>query len=680
MTARQPVQQALYGYDRGHRLLASSTAIDGAAGRLLRSVTDMAFEEGTQHYLTALPVESLHAYALIRSWPAGEDRRPGSVWSHVLLIDLVEVGDHVGLAQLVSLFRHPADIRESKSADEVDFGPYELPIPLATYSEPSTIRKKDELIAVRVLKSVYLPRDRSWVECKELEVAETVLLAVWEQQWSRLRRSFSFRTRLRPSESTSFSFSIEVVQRGPRGPAPAKKSEDDWVRVLASDLLKPDSRFRRTLRLVGAGNSQLDQVAQIVSICEALLSGTTAPTLIVQEIAHRFPDSSEMRPLKRLLFGPVGDDRSLHGLWPEDEAVRIGLLLHAQASFLDVDDLMVGERLADLWETRPEDALLALTDFETGRQSPQLLEVVCDVTARAAPAKYLGRLGAKSPDLTREVIRRRPDILVTPTVWRGDQNHVEELIRLVAESPHESRRRVFFSLVKTNSVDAASRVCALDPEMWWEALEHFSSTKSAKQRQKIALALKSILDDLGAAAVGPPLGSEPTSSVMLMVAMATDLRAGVWRRFAVEQWVSLAGTFTSEDSPPRNLAEDPASLRVLAISLAAGSSSGSASLRKKAWSEGFGVLHSALAEATVDEEAWAVLSRLLPRAEQWDRCASLRRGLAREIALDQWSQADVEAVLDATPEYKEEVIRAATKGKKGRSLAWLRDLLERLAL
>ena len=44
-----------------------------------------------QGYLTGFPLGEEGAYALIRTWPAPEVERPGSVWSHVLLIDFSEL-------------------------------------------------------------------------------------------------------------------------------------------------------------------------------------------------------------------------------------------------------------------------------------------------------------------------------------------------------------------------------------------------------------------------------------------------------------------------------------------------------------------------------------------------------------------------------------------------------------
>src|SRR3546814_20493757 len=81
------IDQCLFGYEDGHRLLASSMSL-GDQTSLLTKLSDLAPGTlfGSSHgYWTGLPLPELARYALFRTWPAPELPRPGCVWTHALL-------------------------------------------------------------------------------------------------------------------------------------------------------------------------------------------------------------------------------------------------------------------------------------------------------------------------------------------------------------------------------------------------------------------------------------------------------------------------------------------------------------------------------------------------------------------------------------------------------------------
>ena len=82
--------QCLFGYDDGHRLLASSLPL-GSEASPLTELSDLApgtVFRGSEGYWTGVPAPALGRYVLMRTWPAPEMSRPGCVWTHALLIDL----------------------------------------------------------------------------------------------------------------------------------------------------------------------------------------------------------------------------------------------------------------------------------------------------------------------------------------------------------------------------------------------------------------------------------------------------------------------------------------------------------------------------------------------------------------------------------------------------------------
>src|SRR3546814_5522694 len=77
------IDQCLFGYEDGHRLLASSMSL-GDQTSLLTKLSDLApgtLFGSSNGYWTGLPLPELGRYALFRTWPAPEMPRPGCVRS-----------------------------------------------------------------------------------------------------------------------------------------------------------------------------------------------------------------------------------------------------------------------------------------------------------------------------------------------------------------------------------------------------------------------------------------------------------------------------------------------------------------------------------------------------------------------------------------------------------------------
>lgn len=82
------IEQQLYGYRDGHRLLASSIDLDETLVWELVRATDRpsVSETELQEGITFGFAVSQDFYALCRTWIAKEVSRPGAVWTHVLLL------------------------------------------------------------------------------------------------------------------------------------------------------------------------------------------------------------------------------------------------------------------------------------------------------------------------------------------------------------------------------------------------------------------------------------------------------------------------------------------------------------------------------------------------------------------------------------------------------------------
>jgi len=103
------IQQLLFGYDRGHTLLAASGS--SAKKRAVTILSDTDWDprtaSGTESYLSGRPLDGQKCYALMKTWRAPEMPRPGCVWTHVLLIDEADLSRISKLEGLEELLRRP---------------------------------------------------------------------------------------------------------------------------------------------------------------------------------------------------------------------------------------------------------------------------------------------------------------------------------------------------------------------------------------------------------------------------------------------------------------------------------------------------------------------------------------------------------------------------------------------
>jgi hypothetical protein len=182
------VQQALHGYDDGHRLIASSQPLTGADARIMLVMSDLSgpgVKPDPCGYLTGYPLEGSGRYVLARTWAAPEMPRPGCVWTHSLIIDNADLAAMASADGLLSAFRRPlVPIVRSQY-----FDPVSISISLQTSLFESHDRVRE------IINALYAAPDKSIVaEAEQEESDERLVMAIWMQQWPRLRRAFGFCT------------------------------------------------------------------------------------------------------------------------------------------------------------------------------------------------------------------------------------------------------------------------------------------------------------------------------------------------------------------------------------------------------------------------------------------------------------------------------------------------------
>lgn len=181
------IDQALFGYSDGHRELAASIRLSPKDMYELAARSDLV--PGTQldvneSYLVGFCLPESRIFALIRTWLAPEMPRPGCVWSHVLLLPKTFLASQVDLGILETLFVRPdgSNVREHYSQK------------LNVHRLAKAVPPEVALMA-RLLVAYYDPGEVSLEVARDRD-SYRAALALWSQQWPRLRSEFEFKTAL----------------------------------------------------------------------------------------------------------------------------------------------------------------------------------------------------------------------------------------------------------------------------------------------------------------------------------------------------------------------------------------------------------------------------------------------------------------------------------------------------
>jgi hypothetical protein len=327
----------VFGYDDGHRLLATSKPLSpGDSSRLLLASDLAPGLPSLDHlaYWTGIPLADEQHYALLRTWAAPEISRPGCVWTHVLRIPFAEMARFADLGILRQMPRRPVlgasldAYRETISA-----------VPERAESIDKLTGDDARRAALALLRLVY--GGAGAAPQQPLPMIDEALFALWSQQWPRLRRHFSFRTSVSPRGSPrELSFDLQILAGAFRtlsGSPPSLGEADrpsDWELVAVDDLFESQpTEFRRFLWRYG---SDVHRVFESFKVLTRVFMATRVERLeggkhreILLTVANAFPDPSDARLLKADL---VALTRSPYSRIPDIDPLGSWEFLVEQAS------------------------------------------------------------------------------------------------------------------------------------------------------------------------------------------------------------------------------------------------------------------------------------------------------------------------------------------------------------
>lgn len=442
------LNQCLFGYDDGHRLLTASLKLPEEAASLLLLHSDLVagFNTGRPDgYWTGIPVPAAKAYALMHTWPAPEMPRPGCVWTHAVLIAFADIARFQDLAILRSLF-----VRPERSAS---YAAYARPLAVDPSFSGSPFRPYiSRQCGLRVLRAVYSSGSRRILE-DDGDRLDDAIFAVWSQQWPRLRRAFSFRTAGLASDPSGKSrFDLRVVRELP-STAPTKQiesSQDLWEEIAIEDLMKSEpSQFRRFLWRYGSdirrGRERYRFLAQL--FLETRFSPLQDPMLTrtLDRVVDALPEMDDGKLLKEDF---LSCGRSTYSLLPAADLIdTFGYLIgHSDLTALPPIPETAFEAVHDLWSTRAPEILM-IAEVALNKSSAIGESLLDRISAVAEPSSFLA-LSLGHPVIRTRLIRANPALLDSPELTALPQQEILELLASLSESDDLAIRvldRVLFS-------------------------------------------------------------------------------------------------------------------------------------------------------------------------------------------------------------------------------------------
>ena len=425
------VDQCLFGYDDGHRLLASSMPLDNQASTLTE-LSDLA--PGTvfgksDGYWTGIPVPQLRRYALMRTWPAPEMPRPGCVWTHAVLLDprlLEHLKDAAELQRLFTRPRGPRDVERYRQPLVVG--------PEMRGEELPPERASDALVQVaRALLAILYGKSGHPLAIQSPGDADGATFAIWSQQWPRLRRNFRFQTaatrELASLPASRFDLTVELSD--PRGDAAANPiGNEAWLNAAAADVGQGSSGdLRGFLWTYGADvKRQRGSFRPLVEI--KLLNddhGNVAGNRLIDLVGKHFLDVGDARTLKQhIVDGSVVPGAQL-------DVLRHILVEGGDAAFPPPGEAGVA-RLTRLWPDKPGE-LLALAE-STADMEEGLGRSVFETVTNSMPMAEFWTLTAPFGRVREKMISARPELLVLDgAALLPDTDLARYVDRVPADSP-----------------------------------------------------------------------------------------------------------------------------------------------------------------------------------------------------------------------------------------------------
>lgn len=465
------IHQSLHGYSNGHKLLATSRELPSLTRRQLLDFSDLSGPgsiEGFSEYITGYPLPEIACYAIAKTWYAEEMKRPGCVWTHTLLIDFNSLDTITTESQIGMLFQRPFD----------NFDNYLKPIHIKSdiFSKTSDYRYDFTYISI-IYQELYRSSKPLVISATSSDNMESIVLGIWLQQWSRLRRNFTFCTgALNPRffENKPFDLQVtpyETVRSFTRDvdayifvdtTMQQNISNDDkiWITILFNDAYSNnDKYFGDMIRKYGADLSPSRRsFLPLVIILLKADKLRKLSVLSVQEISElidfvgrSFIDPIEANCLKTDLFGSTSSTFISQNATNE-VAIFIGLSRTFEYQAYDPVSLQIHNRTKSFAQKNPKDAARLLTEL-LGYSITPLGGIIVSGLFEGIPAEKVLELSVTNSELIPHFVSRYPYLAANPILWNINTDISYSILEVLQRQNSVNWEDIIRAIVLANASD-----------------------------------------------------------------------------------------------------------------------------------------------------------------------------------------------------------------------------------
>lgn len=620
------IHQALHGYVDGHREIAASTKLkphDSKTMLILSDISSSGIRVAEEGYLTGYPLTDSGCYAIAKTWLAPEMTRPGCVWTHTLLIDFADLANLGSAHKLLALFRRPI------LGELLDYSRH-LTIEIEPDKElddkPEFISPNSNQWLRQLLLALYEKPEKRVVATYSSEFDPVPLvLALWFQQWPRLRRAFCFCTLTtadRSNDRVSFDLQLAPKEQGLRGlfsgaidAADVPKTTNNWLEHAFEDLEYPrPNSLHKFFRRVGGDVATGRQAFTELTILHKLIENCELQPALFDEIITLLDDETPISLVMAVRVEVIAKA----ACQVKNLSVRALDFLVSNLSQLDKEMLLAhGNNIGySLWMKNPA-KFAGLFDADDKGKA-----VATSTLASLSNMQLIEGLQVAT-ELVVPILSCRPNIVMEPNFWMGDVKASNAALGIVKNSPDQWPAAIDAMIASgiDNIVKPAFN-CFGFAAVWQVLAQVLDDTKEVKPRALLPWLEYAMLDKGAVAQVLADSRVRTRHSLVTIARMTTP--DSVPNEYGKDPW--LLAIHGAEGDLPQS---QEIYLMSYLFSRALGSTSRSSA---DLIIISFDLVYRATLSNSISRDAWDLLNDCLPyavRFESWDRCKPLRQAVAQ---------------------------------------------------
>lgn len=356
------INHTYHGYSDGHKLLETTLNLSKESEKIMLIMSDMSgpsMVQGFESYITGYPLQNEELYAIARTWYAPEMKRPGCVWTHTLLINFKDLGEIDN--NVLSLFVRPSYDVGNKP---------ELETSLVDMFSDNLDNMVPLVFAAPLIEALYSSVEKPVIiPALESRQYEALIMAIWNQQWSSLKKSFYFCTgAIANRKIGSRIFDLQVVPfmrlNDLRRELPTAAIIDmnfiqrdipEWVRQAVNDLGKDSNNsfsdfldeFADDVR---GGRSAFALLARMFLDIGKVRSHELYLNDLTYIFSKNFPTAQDARKLKSAIYGSEGEDKPSFLPYLHESELLQELATTTHYQIFDSKVLNIHRRAKKLWK------------------------------------------------------------------------------------------------------------------------------------------------------------------------------------------------------------------------------------------------------------------------------------------------------------------------------------------